>query len=352
MKRYLLIGGFAGLVITSSFSQVITGKIIDSDTREAVESVYVKNKNQYEHIAFSKGDGGFSIYADANDTIEFYRIGYDIKTMLAENVGNIAIELIPKAYALDEVVITFDEAYEIYNKAAGNLKDKYLKDAAVYLWHGMESRDDRKNESYAMYSAKFDPDKSKFDLRLIALNHQAAQSKKPVSGLPFHGIMGQLKKEVERKIIKVNSEDDSLIFLRELFYAKKLKATIPIDIVINRADTVLLYVRMLTGNLVKNLKIIGIETGNVAIINDTIKISYNRKNSYYCLDELYFKAVCSMEYKNSNPKEILRVEYSTKFLHIDEPSNNGELKKLTGRTNQLYKLKPTTTENLWKQYIK
>ncbi|MDR2775905.1 MAG: carboxypeptidase-like regulatory domain-containing protein, partial [Tannerella sp.] len=245
-------------------SQVlITGTVVDSRTKEPVEIVYVKNKNQYKYITFSKEDGSFSIYANVNDTIEFHRINYEAKIIVVKNDENMIVEMRPKTYMLDEVVVTFEDASDIYTKAVNNLRNKYLKGVSVYLWHGAESRNSENSESFAMYSAKFDFNKSKrshsFDLRLMALNHLSEPNKKPVlSALPFHPVnLRQVEKEDRGKFIKVNSEDDSLIFLQQSLYVEKLKETVPVDIVINKEDTVLLYIKSSAGGFVKDLKILG-----------------------------------------------------------------------------------------------
>jgi hypothetical protein len=341
-----------------SHSQVlVTGTAVDSKTGEPIESVYVKNRNQYEYIAFSKANGSFSIYANRNDTIDFFRLGYETKTIIAKNDGNIPVEMTPKAYMLDEVVVAFEDANYIYNKAVTNLLNKYSKNASVYLLHVMEFWNSKDNESYVLYAAKFDLNKSKrgspLDLRLMELNHLNEQIKKPVfSGMPFHIIIPiHLKKEDGIKIIKVNSEDDSLIFLQKLLYVKKLKETVPVDIVINKADTTLLYIKMSAGNFVKDLKILGIKTGTVTVENNTLNISYKKGNGYYCLDEMYVKAVGSMEYKDSTKQE-LKAEFSTKFLYLDNLPDDKKPKKLTGQIKQLYQLKSTTSGEFWKQYIK
>jgi hypothetical protein len=357
MKRSILFI-FLSIFPTLSYSQAfITGTAVDSKTKESIECVYVKNRNQYEYIAFSKADGSFSIYANMNDTIEFFRLGYETKTIVSKNDGNIFVEMTPKAYMLDEVVVTFEDAYNIYNKSVDNLRNKYLNGASVYLWHGIESWNNKENESYAMYVAKFDLNKTKksysFDLRLMELNHLKEQNKKPVlSGIPFHGINTvQLKKEDRRRFIKVNSEDDSLICLQELLYVKKIKETVAVDIVINKADTVLLYVKVSGDTIVKDLKFLGIKVGSVTIENNTVNISYKRENGYCYLDEFYMKTIGSMVY-NDSTKQDLKVEYLTKFLHVDDSPEGRKLKKLTGQIKQLYQLKSTTSEEFWKQYIK
>jgi hypothetical protein len=132
---------------------------------------------------------------------------------------------------------------------------------------------------------------------------------------------------------------------------EKLKETVPVDIVINKEDTVLLYIKSSAGGFVKDLKILGIEIGTVTVENNTLKISHKKENGYYYLDEFYVKVIASMEYKDSTKQE-LNAESSTKFLYIDDSPKDKKLRKLTGQIKQLYQLNSTTSEEFWKQYIK
>ncbi|MDR2773395.1 MAG: carboxypeptidase-like regulatory domain-containing protein [Tannerella sp.] len=147
MWQSFLFSFFLVLPAICHFRILITGTVVDSKTKKPVEIVYVKNKNknQYEHITFSTDDGSFSIYADRNDTIEFHRINYEMKTVVVKNDENMTVEMRPKTYMLDEVVVTFEAASDIYTKAVNNLRSKYLKGVSVYLWHGAESRNSEKS---------------------------------------------------------------------------------------------------------------------------------------------------------------------------------------------------------------
>ena len=341
---FLLIVAFEGLSQTS-----ISGIVIDSNSNQPVENVYVINQNNTKYSCLTNEDGFFSIKGDSLDTLNFYRIGSEYVTAVCEDGISLNVKMIPKDYVLKEVVITNEDASKIYQKSLSNLIANYLPGTAIYVWHGVQEEDaGRKIESYARYLAstnrKIESGKMSFDLRLLDLNHiENTSNSKPIN-LPFFLLGLPLRKQ--DKVIKVDSEDDSLILLQYTFVHKK--ETRLIDIIINKSDTVLLCQRYSYFEPEKDVKKMGILLGTVLDTKEYLNLNITKENDYYYIEQIDVNISFYLKWKKSNKKEYRKIENSIIFIHkVDENINTKKLKKLDGGTKQLFNLKPTTIERFW-----
>jgi hypothetical protein len=343
------------------------GQIGDSKTKEPVESVYIYNKNQSENSALSDANGIFSTKAALSDTIVLYRIGYESVHIVCADTTFFNVKMQPVEYSLNEVIVTYEEVDKILRKAIFNLKTRYIEDM-TYLWHGYNksAKNDRiRQESHALFSSMLKKNhagqKEFLDLRLIHLNH-VIDSVQNLAILKHHkwGIelipMFKMNKKSENyyQYIRKNSENDSLIFIscvpKQTIDKNNLT---PIDIIINKSDTVLLYFKsLLTESEGKSREYNkwSLFGAKYKMLSEVWYASVKRKENYYYFDNIYSKLMASFVIFGN--EYVLEAENVTMAIPDQEPNNMKNKKKLTGYSNQLFSLKATTTGWFWEKYSK
>ncbi|GHT10439.1 hypothetical protein FACS189426_10660 [Bacteroidia bacterium] len=349
------------LAITfESFSQNrVSGKVIDSETKEPIESVYIRNRTRPENSILSDENGLFSIVATLSDTIDLYRIGYKSETFIYKNINNIIITMNPIEYLLDGVTIVNEEADKILQKAISNLKVQYVQNMA-YLWHGnmIEKNTMERKESYALFSsaAKKNPLKEKkfLDLWLIHLNHLLNNSKETkilelinIEYFPYS--ITQLDKYKNNTIIKKESDNDSLIFISCFSKKSKGRPSSSTDIVINKADTVLLiYKTTIPESVNDSTKYLKILFFSGKLIAKTAYLSVKKTGDAYYFDKVDSKFIFS--FKNRKKEELIELENTIQAMPEWKITDSKNAKKLDGNSKQLFKLPVTTIDRFWEKY--
>ena len=343
-------------LLTGSYATaqtIVSGTILDSETGKPVESVFIQNHNHSESSALTDESGSFSLKAFLSDTLNLYRIGYESEVIVCrDTVLNIKIN--PKDYILNEIVITYEEADEIYQKAFANLIIHYLPGPVTYLWHGVFSEDDagiRKTEAYTRFIATANRKKAKkieFDLRLLDLNRIKNTAGFRSLDLPYYvdGLNSQ-KPPSNNTIIKINSEDDSLILLR--YVNSKGKIPYTRDIIINKADTVLLCMKSAHYEPEITAKKWGIQFGTIYDICTNLDFLVKKRDAGYCIDKYEYKLSYYYTRRKSSERNYLEIESVTTFVNTNNYPDPQKLKKLDGGTKQLFKLESTTSEHFWEQ---
>jgi hypothetical protein len=293
MKKYiliLLVLLLLSISIDSLAQSLAFGTVIDSQTKNPIESVYIQNRNQQGKTAMANDGGYFSISANLSDTLYFIRIGYNSEYFVYKNGDSLQIELTPKEYDLSEVTVTNEDAYELVRKAFFNLKSQYSSIPADYLWHGslFDINKAEKNESYALYSAlfnkeNFSKDEMLFDLHLIDLGHlsnnfQTSKNEGLIVNMQYHSFLLEWPKLPEDyKLFRVNSENDSLIMIKCIPLLKSKSVPLEIDMIINKSDTILLhYHTLLYNEYEKEIKLLGAKVGTVKLLEKNIVINIKR----------------------------------------------------------------------------
>jgi uncharacterized protein YeaC (DUF1315 family) len=339
----------------------ISGKVIDSETKEPIESVYIQNRNRPENSTLSDEKGLFSIVATLSDTIDLYRIGYKSEIYIHKGMDDISVKMNPIEYLLDGVTITNEEADKILQKAISNLKVRYTQNM-TYLWHGnmTEKNTRERKESYALFSstAKKNPLREKIflDLKLIRLNHLLNNAKESVflklwGTEYFPNSIMQLNSYKKQTIVKKESDNDSLIFISCFSEKSKGKPSTSTDIIINKEDTVLLFYKKtmpdFASDSVESLKLLYV---SAKWLSKTDYISVKKAGGAYYFDTVYFKSLLS--YKVKKKEEIIEEENTLQAIPEWEIANLKNSKKLDGSSKQLFKLKATTTERFWEKQVK
>ncbi|GHT10453.1 hypothetical protein FACS189426_10700 [Bacteroidia bacterium] len=341
----------------------ISGKIIDSETKEPIESVYIQNRNHLGSYTLSDEKGLFSIVATLSDTIDLHRIGYQSEFFIYKDLNSINVKMNPIEYLLDGVTIVNEEADKILQKAISNLKVKYIQNM-TYLWHGnmTEKNTMERKESYALFSsaAKKNPLKEKkfLDLKLIQLNH-LLKNVKESNILKFNSygteyfpnsitLFSRYKKYT---IIKKESDNDSLIFISCFSKKSKGRPSSSTDIVINKADTVLLIYKTTipesASDSIEYRKKLFIR---YKLIAKTLYLSVKKTGNTYYFDKADSKFIQS--FKSRNKEELIESENSIQAMPEWKITDSKNSKKLNGFSNQLFKLPATTTDRFWENPVK
>ncbi|MDR0834231.1 MAG: carboxypeptidase-like regulatory domain-containing protein [Candidatus Symbiothrix sp.] len=351
-----------------SFSQsLISGRVVDSETKEPVESVYIQNRNRPENSALSDENGFFSIVTILSDTLDFYRVSYIFDSYVCKEDKFIYMGLEPKENNLPEIIITYEKANRILQKAIYNLKANYVHRPLIYLWHGIEK--DKKNkdskESYALYSAelgKMNPHKNEmpFDFRLIELNHliNDVQTSKILEEeqfpMLFHSIPTTLESVVKfDNVFKINNDNDSLIFIKAV--SEQSNTTYgSVEFIVNKSDTVLLCINFNIVNKGKReytkAKFLGIVLWELALEEMNVSVLIGKKGNAYYFDKIKSKYLFS--FIVDKKEELIEFENTAIFLNDSKINTKKGYKKLKGYTTQLYKSEATTTNRFWEKFFK
>ena len=354
----------------NGFSQnFISGKIIDSKTQEAIENVYVQNRNIKENAMLSQEDGSFSIEGDSLNTVDLHRIGYLSTSFVYDGSQDIVVEMEQSDYQLQEVVISFEEANDLVKKAFFNLMVNYSKHAPInYLWHGSLSELNlgAKRESYAVYSAKtnkvnFKKREISFNLGLIDLNHVVETNvqksnivAKSRFSTEYHPkITDWLTDGRGHKIVKQNTENDSLIFVQYVPRPLKGEMIPPVEIVINKSDTVLLSFKIFpldsyskdSTEKYDKAKVLFRSFFEYKLLTFSTNLFIKNDNGAYYIDSYESKTLIS--FLIDGKEELISQENRTKAIWQPMIKAPKRQVKLNGKSGQLFKLKGTTTNNFW-----
>jgi hypothetical protein len=373
----LILWMFSLIISTNSFSQIIiSGKVVDSETKRPIESVFIQNRHKPEYSALSDKEGIFLVSVCVSDTLDFYRIGYKLNFWVFDEERDVhTILLKPAGYDLPEITITNESADKILQKALINLKKHYTQDTLSYLWHGtlMEKKTKDIRESYALYSAKIGKVSAKtnkkipFDSQLSRLNHLvniSQQSSYVKSGRFTTDIYPDLRdywsNNKNYKIVKVNSDNDSLIFIKcEPMNMNSINYLVKCDIIINKLDSVLLYYNACLLNPIAEEDSIKeydkvrflIFAKDVKLRNIIEDLIIRKNDKGYYIDSWHVKELVSILVDKK--EELLELESISKAIpdKINTAFENKK-KKLRGSTGQLFRLPATTTERFWEKYEK
>lgn len=351
------------------FSQVsISGKIVDSKTKRTIENVYIQNRNIAGSSSLTQEDGSFSIEGDSSNIFDLYRVGYTSASYVYNGEQIVEIEMEPEEYQLQEIVISFENADNLVQKAFFNLTKNYFKAEPInYLWHGRltEINSKAKKESYALYSASvcktnLTKRETSFKLKLIDLNHKVSSNiqqsniiRKNRFGTEYHPrIIDWLTDGKSHRIIKQNSENDSLIFIQCIPDQSKGKNIPPLEIIINKSDTVLLSFKVLplkssleedTGEY-KKAKFLFMSVLEYKLFTYTTDLFIKKEKGAYYIDSYNSKTLIS--FLIDGKEELISLENMSKAVK-DIKIEKSEAVNLNGNSNQLFKLKGTTTQNFW-----
>jgi hypothetical protein len=352
---------------TNSFSQIsISGQVIDSETKNPIESVYIQNRNQPQYSTLSDDHGLFHIVGKMSDTLDFHRIGYTFVSYVCSEKNEISMTMNPIEYDLSEVAISYESAEKILQKAFFNLRKQYTHETLNYLWHGdkKEKRRGDRKESYALYEVKVgkvNPSKKEkipFEFRLLDINHLITSSNKMRNGNArfYPSLIDWTTNNKNIRIIKIDNDNDSLLFINCVTkQSEKNKLHFRADFIINKSDTVLLYYSSNLLNPISEKDSITqydkarflFLTWTFKIREDITKFSIKKNENGYYFDSFYSKILISF-LEDKKEKLIDLEQMSTAILH---PVNTGieNKKKLVGMSNQMFKLPATTTERFWEK---
>lgn len=120
MNKNLLLSLLLILIcLSGKTQQLITGKIIDAESRQPLESAYISLLNALNKKALTNQYGNFSLFVDS-DTVSIVAsyIGYTSKTVLLKPSSEILIELHPAAINLKDAVIVQSSSQQKFNTLA------------------------------------------------------------------------------------------------------------------------------------------------------------------------------------------------------------------------------------------
>lgn len=346
-------------IFCDSFSQnLFRGKVVNYESKEPVESAFIQNRNNPGQTALSDDEGLFSIIVKVNDTLDIFRIGYESLSLVYNGGKEMNINLIAKEYDLPELTITNESAQEIVRKAIFNLKSNYIRNRAMtYLWHTIQSEEYYKEEqeSYALFSAKlnkFNPKRKNipFDFRLVDLFHLTNTIDTSYWRRNINTELLPTAIDLSggsHKVIKVDSENDSLIAIQ---YIQLDNMGFPIDLLINRQDSVLIFFHTklpydptrFIQKIMLNMEIV-----NLYILEREVSIFIRKNEDSYYFYNIYFKTNLLHKYDRSDKIEDLIYERHVKFVS-ESQVHNSKLKKINNKS--LFKLPATTTEHFWEKY--
>jgi hypothetical protein len=369
MKKILFFIFLLAITFESFSQSLISGRVIDSETKEPIESVYIQNRNRPENSILSDKEGLFSIIVALSDTLDFHRIGYVFNSYRYKKEGSVNIALKPTEYDLSEITITYGEANRILQKAIYNLKANYVHEPLTYLWHGVETEKNKKEkkESYALYSAKLgkmNPHKIQipFDLKLIELNHPTnnVQTSKILERSQISTLFHSIPVDWESiakfdNLLKVDSENDSLIFIKSKLNRIDEYTCNSIEFIVNKSDTVLSYLNICIQfnhknkeRAYKKAKFLGINRFTYAVDGMNVTLSIGKKGNAYYFKNVKLNSLIS--FLVDKKEELVEFENTTVFLNDTKGNTKQEYKKLQGHTEQLYKLEATTTDRFWEKF--
>lgn len=124
MKKFLFLS-FLGMTFSLSYAQnfVVSAKILDAESREALPSASIYIDTEKSTIA--NADGEFNIEASQTDVLTISYVGYYSVRVKAENVGMV-VELTPYSIELNEVkVLPLEKILE-------NLRSNIEKEINMY----------------------------------------------------------------------------------------------------------------------------------------------------------------------------------------------------------------------------
>jgi hypothetical protein len=349
---------------------LLSGKLVDAETKRPVANVFVQNRHHLEYSALSDENGSFSISVAPLDTIDLYRIGYEFIFLIYTKDKDIhPIELQPTEYDLPEITITNESAARLLEKAFMNVRKNYTKDTLLYLWHGilMEKKTNNKRESYAIYSIRSDEKKVRlnkkmsFEGRLLQLNHlvNVSDDSKVVKHSQYvTNIFPTLRISKNRdkyyRTIKTNSDNDSLIFIQGEPISNE-KYQFKFEAIINQSDSVLLYYNYyLLNTIAEEDSIVEYDKARWLLFTFTYKsrnatgtLNIKKSHSGY-----YFSSTSSKDlisFLKDEKEEMIVLESTVQALPDKVPANSIDknAKKLRGSTWQLFRTPATTTERFW-----
>ncbi|MDR2495954.1 MAG: carboxypeptidase-like regulatory domain-containing protein [Tannerellaceae bacterium] len=138
----IIISIFVLVILPFSLSSqtLISGKVLDSDTKEPIPNVAVYSDNN-DKITVTGEDGGYSLYIDNAERIHFRHLAYERLSLPFDSLKASQIILLrPYTVELTEVVISPNFIMDLLHKAVQNLHSRFqIKTPQPYLLHVTET---------------------------------------------------------------------------------------------------------------------------------------------------------------------------------------------------------------------